>query len=193
MLGIDVPNDWLDRTRRPVLRQIGVMARRPDANPVAKFLCMVVAAVAFIDVDALDFDLGQHRPVRKITVPECGGRRDCRAAPWLAARIGRPPLSRGQAFGLGGREPPPTPCSRTHKELWLYPCRYIRSTQRTAHRPCGRKRFSGSEALLAGGTEYYRDRCNRRRYLASWLQFARLRVDLELHDGVALLLATYSH
>ena len=27
---------------------------------------MVVAAVAFVDVDAAGFDLGQHRPVRKL-------------------------------------------------------------------------------------------------------------------------------
>ena len=41
--------------------------------------------------------------------------------------------------------------------------------------------------ILAGGPEHDRNRCDGRRYLAGWLQFARLGVDLELHDGVALL------
>jgi hypothetical protein len=40
---------------------------------------------------------------------------------------------------------------------------------------------------LPGGPEHYRDRCDGRRYLAGWLQFPGLRVDLELDDGVALL------
>ena len=31
----------------------------------------------------------------------------------------------------------------------------------------------GSEAALAGGPEHYRHRCDGRRYLAGWLQFAR--------------------
>jgi hypothetical protein len=44
-----------------------------------------------------------------------------------------------------------------------------------------------SEAALAGGPEHYRHRCDGRRYLAGWLQFTGLRVDLELHDCVALL------
>ena len=44
-----------------------------------------------------------------------------------------------------------------------------------------------SEAALAGAPEHYCHRCDGRRYLAGWLQFPRLRVDLELHDCVALL------
>jgi len=58
----------------------------------------------------------------------------------------------------------------------------------------GRGRASGllapgrSEATLAGGPERYCHRRDGRRYLAGWLQFARLRVDLELHDRVALLI-----
>ena len=49
------------------------------------------------------------------------------------------------------------------------------------------QQVAGQAGSLAGGPKHYRDRCDGRRYLASWLQFARLRVDLELHDGVGLL------
>jgi hypothetical protein len=51
---------------------------------------MVVAAVAFVDVDAAGFDLDQRIQFANY------GRRAC-STKWP------PPLSRGQAFGFGGR------------------------------------------------------------------------------------------
>jgi len=63
-----------------------------------------------------------------------------------------------------------------------------RLDQGTASHPAADRGDDAADlSLVAGGPKYYRDRCDGRLYLASWLQFARLRVDLELHDGVALL------
>ena len=53
-------NDRLDQGTATHPRQSGAMTRRPDADPDAEFLRMVVAAVAFVNVDAAGFDLGQR-------------------------------------------------------------------------------------------------------------------------------------
>src|SRR5215471_21243377 len=77
MLGLDVPNDRLDRRAAAHLAadRSGDAAhpgsgpgRALAADPDAELLCVIVAAVAFVDVNAagLDpgqrFQLGDHRP-----------------------------------------------------------------------------------------------------------------------------------
>jgi hypothetical protein len=70
---------------------------------------MVVAAVAFVDVDAAGFDPGQRRPTRQLRPQSVAV--EGIAAPCLAAQIGRP--------GLGGRGVAADTLQRTHKEPWL--------------------------------------------------------------------------
>jgi hypothetical protein len=66
---MSLPNDWLDRSAGAHLAaDRGGDAAHLAADPDAELLSMVVAAVAFVDVDAagLDpsqrFQLGDHRP-----------------------------------------------------------------------------------------------------------------------------------
>src|SRR6516225_1142060 len=92
-----------------------------------------------------------------------------------------------------GRPPPrprgpssPSPAETTRPP----PATRARTALSWSNRPCrSSKGRPGQSSPLAGGPEHDRDRCDGRRYPASWLQFARLRVDLELDDGVALLVA----
>src|SRR6516162_8251430 len=49
------------------------------------------------------------------------------------------------------------------------------------------RRFSRVEPPSASAPKHYRDRCDGQCCLPSWVQFACLRVDLELHYGISLL------
>ena len=80
---------------------------------------MVVAVVAFIDVDAAGFDLGQRRPIRQLRPRSVAVEGIVVRRLGLQHQLAAPAFARA-GFWACGRESPPTPCSRTHKERWLY-------------------------------------------------------------------------
>ena len=105
MLGLDVPNDRLDRSAATHLAaDRGGDAAYLAADPDAEFLGVVVAAIAFVDVDAAGLDPGQRLQLGNDR-PKVWPSKGLPCSALACSTNWPPPLSRGRAladpFDLG--------------------------------------------------------------------------------------------